>query len=102
MVMVKNKLALCDRYVVKERGQHCDHCQSIDCAYSLVTEDGTQLGCGWVGNIEEHVDHPCVVLHDNRVFQLLIKCYDYGVKRIAEKDAAIAELKDSIANPRLG
>jgi hypothetical protein len=62
MVMVKHKLALCDRYVVKERGRHCDPCQSIDCDHSLVAEDGTQLGCSWGGNIMEHVDHPCEVV----------------------------------------
>ena len=102
MVMVKHKLELCDRYVVKERGQHHDRCQSIGCAYSLLAEDGTELGCGWVGNITEHVDHPCAVLHDDRIFQLLKNCHDYGVERIAEKDAVIAELKESIANARLG
>jgi hypothetical protein len=100
--MVKHKLALCDTYVVKERGQHRDRCQSIKCAYSLLAEDGAQLGCGWVGNITEHVDHPCAVIHDDRIFQLLKYCHDYGVERITEKDAAIAELKESIANARLG
>jgi hypothetical protein len=102
MVMVKHKLELCDRYVVKERVQHRDRCQSIECAYSLLAKDGTELGCGWVGNITEHVDHPCAVLHDDRIFQLLKKCHDYGVERIAEKDPVIAKLKESIANARLG
>jgi hypothetical protein len=85
----QTQLELCDRYVVKKRGQHRDRCQSIGCAYSLLAEDGTELGCGWVCNITEHVDHPCAVLHDNRIF-LLKKCHDYGVERIAEKDAVIA------------
>jgi hypothetical protein len=70
MVMVKHKLKLCDRYVVKERGQHRDHFQSIGCAYSLLAEDGTELGCSWMGNITEHVDHPCAVLHDKKMPRL--------------------------------
>jgi hypothetical protein len=48
MVMVKHKLELCDRYVVKERGQHRDRCQSIDCAYCLLAKDELSWGAaGW-------------------------------------------------------
>jgi hypothetical protein len=98
MVMVKSKLALCDRYVVKERGQHRDRCASIESAYSLEAEDGTQLGCGWVGNIEDYGLHYCPVGKE-RAFQLLKRCHDYGAGRIAEKDAEIAKLKERL--PRL-
>jgi hypothetical protein len=52
--MVKHKSALCDGYVVKETGQHRDRFASIKCAYSLKAKDGTQLGCGWMGNIEDY------------------------------------------------
>jgi hypothetical protein len=54
-----------------------------------------------MGNITEHGDHPCAVLHDDCIFLLLKKCHDYGVERMAEKDGVIAELKESIANARL-
>jgi hypothetical protein len=47
MVMVKYKLEICDRYVVKERGQHRDRCQSIQCAYNPFEASGL-------------VDNPCV------------------------------------------
>jgi hypothetical protein len=102
MVMVKHKLAPCDRYVVKERGQHRDRCQSIECAYSLLAKDGTQLGCGWVATSQNTWITRARSGSCDRIFQLLKKYHDYGIERIVEKDAAIAELKESIANARLG
>jgi hypothetical protein len=48
-----------------------------------------------VGNIEEYGLHYCTV-GEERAFQLLKRCHDYGAERIAEKDAEIAKLKESL------